>query len=114
MRNIFRNLKGYWYFVILILVLLLLQAYCDLSLPDYTSNLIDVGIANSGMEHAIPEYLTESGFHGVEVFLTEEEKEDWKKAYVYGEADGYYKLVSSEREKWDGLDEEFSQIIALV
>lgn len=114
MRNIFRNLKGYWYFVILILVLLLVQAYCDLSLPDYTSNLIDVGIANSGMEHVVPEYLTESGFHEVEVFLTEGEKEDWEKAYVYEEADRYYKLVSSEQEKWDSLDEEFSQIIAIV
>ena len=40
MINIFRNLKKYWYFVILILALLLVQAYCDLSLPDYTSDLI--------------------------------------------------------------------------
>ena len=44
----FENLKKYWYFVILILALLVVQAYCDLSLPDYTSNIIDVGIVNGG------------------------------------------------------------------
>ena len=114
MRNIFRNLKKYWYFVVLILILLFVQAYCDLSLPDYTSNLIDVGIANSGMEHAVPEYLTVSGFHEVMVFLTEEEKQDWEAAYSYDEESGYYTLTSAEAEEWNSLDEEFSQVIAIV
>ena len=114
MKNIFRNLKKYWYLVALILILLFVQAYCDLSLPDYTSNLIDVGIANSGMEHAVPEYLAESGFHEVEVFLTDKEKEDWEAAYEYNEEDGYYTLASTEEEDWERLDEEFSQVIAIV
>ena len=114
MKNIFRNLKKYWYFVMLILALLFAQAYCDLSLPDYTSNLIDVGIANSGMEHAIPEYLTESGFYEVEVFLTDAEKADWEAAYVRDAGNGYYILGSTEDEDWNRLDEEFSQVIAIV
>ena len=114
MKNIFRNLKKYWYFVLLILALLFVQAYCDLSLPDYTSNLIDVGIANSGIEHVVPEYLTESGFYEVEVFLTDEEKTDWEAAYAYDEENGYYILASTEGEEWDRLDEEFSQVIAIV
>ena len=49
MKHIFENLKKYWHFVILILALLVVQAYCDLSLPDYTSNIIDVGIVNGGV-----------------------------------------------------------------
>lgn len=114
MKNIFKNLKQYWYFVILILVLLIIQAYCDLSLPDYTSSLIDVGIANSGIEHAVPEYLTPSGFYEVELFLTEEEKADWEAAYSYDEGNDYYTLVSIEEETWNSLDEEFSKIIAIV
>ena len=114
MKNIFRNLKAYWYFVLLILVLLFIQAYCDLSLPDYTSNLIDVGIANSGMEHAVPECLTESGFYEVEVFLTDEEKTEWEAAYVYDENNGYYILASAEDEDRNRLDEDFSQVIAIV
>ena len=90
MINIFRNLKKYWYFVIVILALLLVQAYCDLSLPDYTSNLIDVGISNSGIEHAVPEYLSESGFVEMESFLTDKEKEDWEAAYQYNEKNLYF------------------------
>ena len=114
MLNIFRNLKKYWYFIILIFVLLFVQAYCDLSLPDYTSNLIDVGIANSGMEYAVPEYLTESGFHEVDLFLTDEEKEDWENAYVRDVENGYYILVSAEDEEREHLDQEFAQVIAIV
>lgn len=48
--QIFRNLKPYWKSVIIIALLLVLQAYCDLSLPDYTSKLIDTGIQNYGIE----------------------------------------------------------------
>lgn len=114
MRNIIRNLKKYWYFVVLILALLLVQAYCDLSLPDYTSNLIDVGIANSGIEHAVPEYLSESGFMEVEAFLTDREKEDWEAVYDYDKENGYYTLISVEEEDWERLDEEFSRVIAVV
>lgn len=114
MRNIFRNLKKYWYFVLMILVLLFVQAYCDLSLPDYTSKLIDVGISNSGIEHPVPEYLTESGFQEVSVFLSDSEKEDWKAAYHFQENDGYYMLASTEEAEWERLDDEFSRIIAIV
>lgn len=114
MLNIIRNLKPYWYFVLLILALLFIQAYCDLSLPDYTSSLIDVGIANLGIEHAVPEYLTENGFQGVEIFLTDEEKEDFESVYTYDDSNGYYKLSVADEEEWKSLDEEFSQVIAIV
>lgn len=114
MINIFRNLKKYWYFVIVILALLLVQAYCDLSLPDYTSNLIDVGISNSGIEHAVPEYLSESGFVEMESFLTDKEKEDWEAAYQYNEKNKYYTLVSTGKKEWENLDKEFSRAVAIV
>lgn len=107
-------MKKYWYFVILILALLIVQAYCDLSLPDYTSNLIDVGIANSGIEHAVPQYLSKNGFLEVEAFLSNEEKEDWAAAYVYDEEKGYYTLSSLDEESRRSLDEKFSGVIAVV
>ena len=114
MLNIVKNLKKYWYFVILILALLIVQAYCDLSLPDYTSKLIDVGISNSGIEHAVPEYLSESGFMEVEALLTEHEKKDWEAAYHYDEGNGYYTLASVEKDEWYNLDEKFSKMIAIA
>ena len=114
MKNIFRHLKKYWYYVLFIFLLLIVQAFCDLSLPDYTSNLIDVGISNAGIEHAVPEYLTENGFQEIELFLSESEKTDWEKAYFFDTNNAYYKLNSTEKETWEKLDEEFSQVIAIV
>ena len=58
MKRIFKSILPYWKSVILIFVFLLLQAYCDLSLPQYTSNIIDTGIRNGGKEHAMPELIT--------------------------------------------------------
>ena len=114
MLNIFRNLKRYWHLVLLILALLFVQAYCDLSLPDYTSVLIDVGIANSGIEYAVPQYISESGFREIEIFLDEEEKQDWNEAYTFDESKGCYALTSSDDEAWSRLDEEFARVIATV
>ena len=116
MGNIFRNLKKYWYFVIMIFALLIIQAFCDLSLPDYTSELIDTGISNSGIEHAVPEYISAEGFMKVSAFLTEEERSDWQNAYSYRSKLGleYYMLNSTDKEAWEKLDEEFSQVIAIV
>ncbi len=44
MSKIFKNLIPYWRWIILIFVFLIAQAYCDLALPAYTSDIIDVGI----------------------------------------------------------------------
>ena len=74
MKHIFENLKKYWYFVILILALLVVQAYCDLSLPDYTSNIIDVGIVNGGVEHQMPEFITENSYNSLKLFMNRRQK----------------------------------------
>ena len=47
--QIIKNLKPYWKSVLIIVLLLIVQAYCDLALPDYTSKLIDTGIQNYGI-----------------------------------------------------------------
>ncbi len=114
MGNIFRNLKKYWYFVAAIFVLLFIQAYCDLSLPDYTSELIDVGISNSGIEHSVPAYISEQGFAEVSAFMNETELSDWKNIYNYDENAGYYVLKDEKAEDLDALDEEFSNVIAIA
>ena len=59
MTKIFKNLIPHWKAIILIVLLLGVQAYCDLALPQYTSDIIDVGIQNSGVEHITPEKITE-------------------------------------------------------
>ena len=49
MRKLFQFLKPYAPRVLLILCVLVVQAYCDLSLPTYTSNIVNVGIQQSGI-----------------------------------------------------------------
>ena len=55
MRKLFQFLKPYAPRVLLILCVLVVQAYCDLSLPTYTSNIVNVGIQQSGIDEEIPE-----------------------------------------------------------
>ena len=65
------------------MALLVVQAYCDLSLPDYTSNIIDVGIVNGGVEHQMPEFITENSYNSLKLFLNEQETKDWDNAYEF-------------------------------
>ena len=53
MIKLFQYLKKSSGFIVLIIILLLLQAYCDLSLPSYTSNIVDIGIQQWGIENAV-------------------------------------------------------------
>ena len=72
MKRIFKNLIPYWKTVVVIVLLLVVQAYCDLSLPQYTSNIIDVGIQNSGIAHIVPEKITEKEFQEAQIFMDDE------------------------------------------
>lgn len=81
MRKIFKNMIPYWKSVVLIIFLLFVQAWCDLSLPQYTSNIIDVGILGNGVEHILPEAMTEKEFLFAELFMTDEEKTLWENSY---------------------------------
>lgn len=89
MGKLFKNLKPYWKSVLLIILLLIVQAFCDLSLPQYTSDIIDIGIQNSGVEHLLPENLTKEEYETAQVFMTEDEQEKWQNAYV-GSGASYY------------------------
>ena len=104
MSKIFKNMIPYWKSIVIIIALLFLQAWCDLSLPAYTSDIIDVGIQNSGIEHVIPEKITEEDFQSAKMFMTEEEKESWESIYEQN-SDGYCRSDLSEKEL-NQLDEE--------
>lgn len=81
MLNIFRYLKNSWGAVLCIVALLILQAFCDLSLPTYTSNLVDVGISKKGIEESVPEYIRESELAKLQLFVTEEDSQTVADAY---------------------------------
>ena len=81
MGKLFKNLKPYWKSVLMIVVLLMVQAFCDLSLPQYTSDIIDTGIQNSGVEHILPEKITAEEFQNAQLFMTADEQKTWQDAY---------------------------------
>ena len=103
MSKIFKNMVPYWKTVLIVLVLLVIQALCDLSLPAYTSDIIDVGIINNGVEHILPEAITTEQFQMAEFFMTEDEKELWENSYE--EKDGRYECVVTDEKELDELDE---------
>ena len=57
--------------IILIIGLLFLQAYCDLSLPDYTSKIINIGIQQNGIEDGVPEKIRVSTMENLAIFMEE-------------------------------------------
>ena len=61
-------------YVVLIIALLFLQAYCDLSLPDYTSKIVNVGIQQSGIEDSVPEKIRKKSMGNMKFFMDEEDK----------------------------------------
>ena len=106
MKRIFKSILPYWKSVILIFVFLPLQAYCDLSLPQYTSNIIDTGIQNGGIEHAMPELITSDEFEKAVVFMSDDEEKHFRS--VYEKEDDNYRLKVTKNNELDKLDDEFS------
>lgn len=84
MRSILRYMRDSWKAVCVVILLLMVQAYCDLSLPTYMSNIVDVGIQQNGMDDAVMEQIRASSLAQLELFMTEEEMETVENAY--GEA----------------------------
>ncbi|MCM1179907.1 MAG: ABC transporter ATP-binding protein/permease [Clostridium sp.] len=102
MIQIFKNLGKYWKAVLLIFLLLVIQAYCDLALPQYTSDIIDVGIQDSGMEHILPERILKTEYDYAILFMNQEERRAFEGCYEE-QADCYVRkdLPEAELEKLD-------------
>ena len=89
--------------VAIIVVLLIVQAATDLSLPHYTSNIVDVGIQQSGIEHAAMDAMSAETFDALCALSTDEDESLLRDAYAVGD-DGLYHLDDSARKDLDKLD----------
>ena len=81
MIKILKNLKESWLQVVLIILLLCVQATVDLKLPSYTSNIVNVGIQQSGIESAVPEYIRKAQLENLFIFTNESDKEKISSSY---------------------------------
>ena len=91
-------LKKYRLQILLVVILLIIRAYTDLSLPSYTSKVVDVGISQSGIEDYTLEVIRESEFNKILEYLTIDEKNIVNSSYSYIEkgSSNLYPILDSE------------------
>ena len=82
MIKLMKYLKKSAGYIVLIIGLLFLQAYCDLSLPDYTSKIINVGIQQGGIPDGVPEKMRKSTMEDLQIFMDEDTRKEVLNAYV--------------------------------
>ena len=116
MKQVLHHLKKYTLPIFACLALLCVQAYCDLSLPEYMSNIVNVGIQQGGIESIVPERLRADDMEALELFMTPEEKETVLSHYtseeVYG--DPMYVLGDIKTEELKELEESFKSPMATL
>ena len=83
MGKIFKQLARHWAACLAVVALLFVQAYCDLSLPDYTSKIVDTGIQQGGIESPLPETVRQSTLDALSLLMGEEDADALQNAYGY-------------------------------
>ena len=102
--RIIKNLAQHKLVVLLIVVLLCVQAACDLALPNYTSDIVDTGIQQQGVQDVAAEQLTGRTHDLVAMMLPEPEEQMFADAYAQNE-DGTYTLTESGKRDRAALDD---------
>ena len=82
MIKMFMRMKKSLGFILLIFGLLFLQAYCDLSLPEYTSRIVDAGIQQKGIEDAVPDRIRKESLDSLLILMGETDAAKVREAYV--------------------------------
>ena len=116
MIKLMKYLKKSAGYVVLIIALLFLQAYCDLSLPDYTSKIVNVGIQQNGIEDSVPDKIRKTSMESLKLFMDEKDQEIVDSYY---EEDGENLVLkknisSSDRDKLGIILAEPMMILASV
>jgi len=75
MLRLFKYLKPYTLLILISIALLFVQANADLALPDYLSNIVNVGIQQGGISGAVPEAIRQSEMDRLTIFMSPEEKD---------------------------------------
>lgn len=96
MFKLMKYLKPFVVSVIAVVALLIVQATCDLSLPEYTSKIVNIGIQQGGIENAVPNVILESEMKKLMIFMSDSDKK---------EIDNNYKLIK-DSEKYPDIKGE--------
>lgn len=90
MRKLIKFLKPYAGVVFAVLCVLVVQAYCDLSLPTYTSDIVNIGIQQSGVDEKVPLTIAEEDLNHLLLFVHSDDQETVKNSYEKSEQDYDY------------------------
>ena len=88
MTKIFKQLGRHWAACLAVVALLVVQAYCDLSLPDYTSKIVDTGIQQGGIESPVPDTVRDMTLQALELLMSEQDAVLAEQWYSAPDADG--------------------------
>ena len=134
MTKLFKYLKQSWVAIFTILILLALQATTELSLPTYTSNIVNVGIQQSGIENATIKAIRESEMNKLTTFMNDSDKEkvldnyklvnkdnlskeefnNYKKEYPVIKKESLYVLSTKDKDTIDKLSNILSKPMLIV
>jgi len=98
MIKLTKFLKPYILLILLVVALLYVQANAELALPDFMSNIVNVGIQQGGVENAVPLALRESTMQKLNVFLSDEDQSTVMENY---------RLIDSSSVDFDVLVEDY-------
>ena len=105
MLKLTKYLKPFIFSLIMAVILLFVQAMTDLNLPNYMSDIVNIGISQNGIEHAAPEVISAEGYAFIKTFMNKEEQSLLDKSYTLADsfsadpANKLYKKLSTEKKK---------------
>ncbi|MEG0805778.1 MAG: ABC transporter ATP-binding protein [Lachnospiraceae bacterium] len=106
MTKIFNYLWKHRGAVAIIIALLIIQAICDLSLPSYMSDIVDIGVSQSGIETAVPIKSSEDYFDALCLFMTRKDEDTVRQYYQL--EDGIYEQMDISKSREEELNDIFS------
>ena len=113
MLKLIRYLRQVKWPILAIMLLLAVLAWCDLSLPQYTSDIVDVGIQQGGIEHAAPDQLRDETMENLKLFMDEDSRSRVEAAYTLGE-DGVWYRNSMDKHDLEELDSAFGMPMLML
>lgn len=122
MTKLLKFLKPYAGAVVAIICVLIVQAYCDLSLPAYTSDIVNVGIQQSGIDEKVPEEISEEDLGSLMMLAPSDKQEEIQEAYEESKGDYDYDgkvfslkdSVKEDKEELENLEELLAKPMLLA
>lgn len=105
MLKLVKYLKPYVALILAAVVLLGIQVLCDLSLPNYMSNIVNQGIQQGGIVNAVPQAIRQSEMNKITLFMNDDERNEVLTDYT---------LLDRSALSADAYDKEIGQYPALA